>query len=257
MTRRTKLALFISLFVLIFTYLALWAYSASWFKQEIDNLYAHADKDGIEFLGPKPTLTNFPFVPVVTYTNGIKAGNAQIVFQKLELRGYPIPFTTLTLDFPLGISLAGIADPKIWSLNQLRAEIAIPYHLPAAFTKEDLTAWKETGGKIEVRDYLLVKESLNSTGNGLLELDENLQPVFYLESVIHNYEAFIAEQKDQGLIDPFASAVGATILNGLAKTDEKTHEKTVTLKVSVKNRLLSVGPLQVLDLPEIAWDTRN
>jgi len=257
MSKRTRAALYGIIFIAFTTYISLWAYSVQWFNREIDNIYANAEKEGVEFLGEKPTLSNFPFVPVVTYTNGIKAGNASVLFPLLVIRGYPIPFTTLSMTFPQGIALNGIADPAIWSLDSLKAELAVPYHLPSAFKAEDLAKWRNTGGKLEVREYALQKGSLLSGGKGLLTLDKDLQPVFYLESTVRGYDAFIAEQKDKNLIDPFAAAVGATILNGLAATDDKSGEKTVTVKVSVENRLLSVGPLQVLDLPRIVWDTRT
>lgn len=256
MSHKFKITLCAVFFVLGLTYVSLWAYSAKWFQREIDNLYANAEKEGVEFLGEKPTLTNFPFVPVVTYSNGIKTGNASVIFPKLEIRGYPIPFTTLSLNFPQGIALNGIADPAIWSLDSLKAELAVPYHLPAAFTAEDLTRWHNRGGKIDIRHYVLQKGSLLSDGKGLLQLDKDLQPVFFMESNVRGYDAFIAEQKDKNLIDPFAAAVGTTILNGLAQ-DNADGQKTVTVRVSVENRLLSVGPLQVLDLPKIVWDTRN
>ena len=257
MRQRTKISAGIILFLLGVIYLGLWQYSANWFKCEIDNLYKHAEKSGVEFLGPKPVLTNFPFVPEIHYTVGIKAGNAAVMFPALRLRGYPIPFTTLQISFPQGVSLDGIADPAIWSLDALTAELAIPYRLPASFTQEDITKWQSTGGKIDVRDYLLQKQALESTGKGMFAFDENLQPIFLLESTVKNYESFIADQKDKGLIDGFPAAIGATLLNGLARTDEKTGEKIVHLDVSVKNRMLTVGPLQVLEFPLIVWDRRT
>lgn len=243
--------------LLLISYIGLWIYSARWFTKEIDHLYASAAEDGVTFLGPKPTLTNFPFVPEVLYMQGIQAGNASILFPEMHLRGYPVPFTTLKLAFPGGISLAGIADPAIWSLDSLDADVAIPYSLPATFEHEDLEAWHALEGKLELRDYKLVKRALISEGEGMLTLDDQLQPVFTLVSTVKGHEAFIKEQSEQALIDPFAAAIGTTILNGLARPDEKTGEKIVTLNVNVKDRMLSVGPLQVLELPEIVWDRRT
>ncbi len=257
MKKYVKIILPVVTLTLISVYIGLWLYSAKWFQREIDNLYANAQEEGIEFLGEKPKLTNFPFVPQVVYHGGFKFGNTDLLFPQMILRGYPVPYTTLHLNFPLGISLGGIVDPKIWSLDQLDARLEIPYHLPPAFTYEDLQTWQQNGGKIDVRKYYLKKDALESNGKGQFALDERLQPIFELESTVEHYDVFIRDQKDKGLIEPFAAAVGTTILNGLAKTEDKTGDRVVHLRASVKNRLLSVGPLQALELPEIAWDRRT
>lgn len=257
MKKRTKILWLIVAILLTGTYLGLWMYSAQWFDREIDNLYANAQEEGVEFLGQKPRLSNFPFVPQVIYNGGIKTGNVEVLFPQLILRGYPIPFTTLHLNFPLGISLGGIVDPKIWSLDQLDARLEIPYRLPRSFTYEDLQDWQAHDGKIDVREYALKKESLFADGKGLFTMDENLQPVLSVESHIRGYEDFIREQQAKGYIEAFPAAVAIGIFSSMAKSDDKTGQQVVNITASVKNRLLTVGPLQVLELPEIAWDRRS
>lgn len=49
-------------------YMGLWVYSMQWFGKEIERTYAKAGEKGYKFLGPKPVLTGFPFVPEVYYT---------------------------------------------------------------------------------------------------------------------------------------------------------------------------------------------
>lgn len=257
MTKRTKILLPVLALLLGGIYIGLWLYSAQWFTREIDNLYANAQEEGIEFLGPKPRLTNFPFVPTIVYNGGVKTGNIEVLFPAMVLRGYPIPFTTLHLNFPLGIMLGGDVDPAIWSLDQLEARLEIPYRLPQAMTQEDLSDWHAHGGKIDVRSYRIKKETLISEGKGLLALDDALQPVFSFESRISGYEEFIHAQQDKGLIERLPAAIALGVLGSLAKADEATGQQTVTLHSSVQNRILTVGPLQVLALPVIAWDTRT
>jgi len=257
MTKRKRAITIVFVLFLIGVYLSFWAYSATWFKKEIDYLYANAQQDGVQFLGPKPTLANFPLVPEVHYTCGLKFGNATLLFPKVTVRGFPIPGMTLHISFPEGVQLAGIVDPIIWSLSSLDTKLGIPYHLPRTFTAEDISKWQKDGGKIDIRSYELRKGSLYTYGKGHFAFDENLQPAFFLDSNVQGYEAFIDEQKQQGLIDPFAGAVGLTILNGLAARDNASGQREVYLSVSVKNRILTVGPLQVLELPQIVWGTRN
>ncbi|PZQ46117.1 MAG: hypothetical protein DI551_05775 [Micavibrio aeruginosavorus] len=257
MSKRLKISLLAGALVLIGLYLALWLYSAQWLRREIDTLYANAQEEGVEFLGPKPTLGNFPFKPRMIYSGGIKTGNLEVLFPQVTLTGYPLPFMTLEIDFPLGIMLGGFVDPKVWTVDQLNARVGIPYRLPRSFTQEDLADWRDHGGSIDVRSYTIRKRDLNSKGQGYLALDEALQPIFSFESEVTGYDAFISAQIEEGIIERLPGAIAMTILNGLSTTDEKTGQKKVILTASVKNRLLSVGPLQALELPPIVWDTRN
>jgi hypothetical protein len=256
MKKRTKIALGIVAFILIGAYLSLWFYSARWFHKEIDRLYAD-ETDNVVFLGKKPALGNFPFVPTVNYHGGLQIGNAEILFPQVRLKGYPLPGTTLKIDFPLGVSLGGMVDPKIWNLDSLKAGVAIPYRFPEDFTYEGLSAWREGGGTLTVRSYEMTKGTLRSEGKGHLFLDAQLQPDLNFESEVRGYQEFIAEQQRAGLIQPFAAAGAIMLLNSLSSQDEKTGESLVRITVTVKNGILSAGPIQALELPPIVWGRRS
>ena len=150
MTKRNRAITLVFVLFLIGVYLSFWAFSAAWFKKEIDYLYANAKEDGVQFLGPKPTLTNFPLVPEVHYTGGLKFRNATLLFPKVMVHGFPIPSMTLHISFPEGVQLAGIVDPIIWSLSSLDTRLAVPYHLPKTFTVEDIAKWHSQGGHIYI-----------------------------------------------------------------------------------------------------------
>lgn len=257
MKTRSGIAIGVTLVLLLGAYLGLWIYSAQWFTKEIDRLYAEGEQNDVQFLGPKPELANFPFVPEVMYRGGFKIGQAEIYFPHMALRGYPLPGTTLKIDFPLGVSLGGVADPKIWNLDSLKAGVTIPYEFPQDLTFEELSAWRDAGGKIEVKDYALTKGALTSEGKGHLFLDAQLQPDLSFESVIHGYQDFIAEQQREGLIEPFPAAGAIMFLNSLSSKDAATGESVVALTVTVKNRILSAGPIQAVELPPIVWGTRR
>ena len=257
MRKKTKIGLGIFAGVLLVAYLSLWVYSAQWFAKEIDKLYAQNGEDGVNFLGEKPILVNFPFVPEVYYTRGMRIGNADVMFPEVKLRGYPLPGTALTVEFPQGISLGGIVDPTIWQIDSLKTRLTIPFEFPADLSYESLAAWRDGGGAITVQNYELTKGALISDGKGHLFLDDQMQPDLSFESEIRGYQEFISEQQAANLIEPFAGAIGTTILNGLSKTDPETGDSVVHITVTVKNRILSAGPLQALELPPIVWDRRN
>lgn len=256
MTKRAKIAAGVVAFFLIAAYVGLWGYSAQWFQKEIDRVYADGT-DNIDFLGAKPRIANFPFVPKVIYSGGLKIGNAEILFPQAQLKGYPIPGMPLKVDFPLGVSLGGAVDPKVWHLDSLKTSITIPYHLPRDFTYEGLSEWKQKDGSITVRSYELNKGTLHSTGKGHLFLDEQLQPDLAFQSEIYGYQDFIAEQQRIGHIKPFPAAGAIMLLNSLSTKDEKNGHSYVAIDVTVKNGILSAGPIQALELPPIVWGRRS
>src|SRR5690242_1237488 len=86
-----------SLLFLLLCYITIWAYSYQWLTKRIDVVYAQAAANGYEFLGPKPVLTGFPFIPQIDYTGGFKTGNTILRFREVHLSGYPIPGLTFHL----------------------------------------------------------------------------------------------------------------------------------------------------------------
>ena len=239
-------------------YIGFWLYAANIIRNEIDHAYENAQNDGYEYLGPKPTLGNFPFVPEITYTNGVHAGNIALQFPEMKLRGYPVSFATLTIDFPNGLSLQGpVMDPALWSLEGLTISAIIPARLPADFTQESLGQWQQSGGKIDVTDFRISKQTLKAQGKGLLSLDDTLQPQLNFETTAEGYQEFIVEQRNAGYIQPFPAAAAAAVMNSLSTIDPATGRNRVSVNVVVKDRMLSVGPIQALPLPEIVWGTRS
>lgn len=239
--------------LLIAAYGGLWAYSYQWMKGEVDRAYENVEDNGYRFLGPKPVLTGFPLVPEIYYSGGFQAGNVMVEFPEARLRGYPIPGLTFNLSIPRGVAISGPVDPSIWSLETLDADIVIPSTIPADFTAGSLSAWQRGGGQFDIRRYELTKDGLMSEGLGNFTLDTDLQPEIEFESRIKGYDVFIQSLMQQGMIEPFPAAIAIGALNSLSKPDEETGDNIVTVNISVKNRMLTVGPVQALELPRIVW----
>lgn len=241
------------LILLAIPYAGLWIYTYQWFEKEIDRAYSQADERGYQFLGPKPVLTGFPFVPEVFYSGGFQSGNIRIEFAEARLRGYPIPGLTFHLDIPRGLSLGGIADPSIWFIDTLESDIVIPSTIPGDIDYASLNAWHQNGGQFDIRHYKMTKGAMQSEGQGKLMLDDSLQPVIEFENNLRGYEQFIEMLLDEGVIKPFPAAAAKGILASLSKPDEITGENVVGLKISIQNQILSIGPLQLVQFPAIVW----
>jgi hypothetical protein len=256
--KRSLIVPIVALTFLFVTYIGLWIYSAQWFNREIDRVYIEAENKGFRFLGNKPVLTGFPFIPEVSYAGGFQIGNITVTFAEGHLRGYPIPGAIMRISFPSGIAIDGdMIDPAIWSATSLDIGLSIPYRIPPALTQPHLSAWQQAGGKVEITDYKLMKNSLQCSGEGLFKLDDKLQPTINFATTMKGYQSFIENLNRDGIIEPFGAAIATALLNGLSSINETTGENEVNLSVTVQNRLLFVGPLQVGLLPEIVWGTHS
>ncbi len=252
--KRIAITLFVCSVVVLCAYLTLWIYSARYFKQEINNLYAQAADNNLVFLGAPPVLTGFPFVPEVYYTGGLQTGDIIVRFPEVRVKGYPIPRFPLHIDFPQGIALDGTGDPGLWSLDTLSAILIVPTKLPQTLEERSLRGWQQRDGKIDVPSYTLTKNGLTAEGNGSLSLDPLLQPVFSFESTLKGYEGFVQYLLQNQMISPMGAMAASGLLTGLSRTDPLTNENTVQLSVSVQNQILTVGPFQLVRLPTIVWD---
>ncbi len=249
-----KRGLFISVFALLLlgAYLGVWYYSAQWFTKESVNFTAKAKQKGITLLGPAPVIRNFPFVPEIEYTQGLSYGDKQAAFPRVVVRGFPIPFTHLTLDFPEGMTLND--GGRSLTFDTFMAKLVIPAHLPRNADYDSLLAWQQEGGKIDVLDYRLQHGPLYAEGSGHLKLDATLQPDITMDSRVKGYEAFIEEQIEARRIERFPGAMATMVLNSMAATDPETGEREVRLDITIKDQRLSFGPVQSIPLPPIVWD---
>lgn len=244
------------LFVASLLYAGLWIFSYKAMTEEIDRVYADAPAKGYEFLGTKPVVTGFPFTPKIYYGGGFKIGNTLVLFQEAWLKGFPIPGLTFTLDVPRGLAIDGIVNPNVWAIDTLKADIVIPRSVPGDYHFETLSQWQQAGGQFDLRHFEMTRQALKVDGQGHFKLDETLQPELSIESSTRGYESFVQELMAAGIVPSVHAAAATGVLNSMAKQDEVTKENVATLTITVKNRLLSVGPLQVVRLPEIVWDRR-
>lgn len=255
---KRKIALFINLIGLVgLAYAGLWLYSWQRFNAEIDTVYAQASEKEIVFLGEKPAVTGFPFVPKISYTHGLRYKSTLITFPAFHVRGFPLPGRALTAIFPEGVAIAGKDIPPHLALDFLQTKIRVPKALPQSIKEEDLREWQQKDGMIDVLSFTLKRESMSATGMGHLSLDKELQPALDAQASLEGYSDFIDLLLAQKAMKPFPAIAAKALLNGLSQTNPQTGRQTVHLKIEIKNQILSAGPVQAVRLPKIVWDTRN
>lgn len=240
-------------------------YCGAWFaaKQRIDaeiaRLFADAARKDITFLGEQPVVTGFPFAPTLHYTKGIKVRNWEATFDTLTVKGYPIPGLPLRFSFPHGVILSSDALPETVAVEELDALIRIPLPLLESFYEDDLRAWQQAGGTLDIIDSFIRYEGAQMNIDGTIALDDNLQPIGQLTSRTRGYAALIQKMMEADRIKPFAGIALLAVLNNFAQPDpdSETGDMVASLPVSVQNQSLYVGPVLAGSLPEIVWGKRN
>lgn len=135
---------------------------------------------------------------------------------------------------------------------QLDADLVGP--IQPGRLSDALDAWRRGGGTLEVRRILLDWPPLALAGDGTVALDERLQPIAALSTRITGFSETLRTLETRGLIPPGQAASALVILNLLSNTPRGSDRPELSVPVSVQDLRLSVGPFDVMDVPEVVWE---
>lgn len=152
------------------------------------------------------------------------------------------------IDLPPSLKLP--FGPRLESLD-LRAEVRGV--VPPGPAVESLARWREEGGTVEVGTLGLRWPPLSLHANGTMALDDQLQPIGALTARIQGFfEAVDALTKD-GVVRPRDASMAKVVLGMLAKSPNGGGPPTISVPLTIQDRLLFVGPVKLVPLPDIHW----
>lgn len=250
-----KLHIFLTLFVLLgLGYSATWFYTAHQINKKIFQFFAaEAPAMGIKFLGPLPTIKGFPGPFNISYIYGIKTEKYVLTFGKLEIEGFLIPGTEMSLKMSDYFYFANNETEKSLRLNNISTKFIVPKKFPKGLTTSNLREWQKEVGLIQFNEINIEQEKVNFSNKGKIGLDENLQPTLTLDSKIIGYQDVIEFFVYTGNLKPLPASLALSAMNGMAETDPLTNEKFIEFQIKLENRNLSFGPLNILQVPIIYW----
>jgi hypothetical protein len=115
-----------------------------------------------------------------------------------------------------------------------------------------LTAWRDGGGTLEIDSFDLSWPPLAAAGNATIALDRTLQPELAGTVALKGAIEAIDRAGASGMIDRDSATIAKLALR-LATQRTEDGAKEARLAVTVQNRVLSVGPAPLLQMPEIEW----
>mgnify|MGYP001580122483 CR=1 FL=1 len=231
-----------------------WYVIADRINAEIKTLYETAANAEVVIEGEMPKVSGFPRKHAVTFAGKVQKDGYELDIPSLKISGFPLPGKLVNITLPQGISLSGPdIDSKIWSLDSLSFSGPIPLTFPSSATVEALRVWRDGGGSIDISTYDAQKEALHISGYGQLKLDDALQITGYSNMIARGHIAFLGYLERSKLIDPRQSLITSSVLDSLSSKDEATGERFIKGSLSIQNRELLLGPIQIMTLPVIEW----
>jgi hypothetical protein len=114
-------------------------------------------------------------------------------------------------------------------------------------------AWRDAGGTIEVRHLVTEYGPLALIADGTVALDRNLQPIGAFTAEIEGFFETIDALRDRGQMRPGDSALAKLVLGILAERPPNGGAAVLKVPVTIQDRVLSAGPVDLVTLPILVW----
>jgi len=128
--------------------------------------------------------------------------------------------------------------------------------LPSGLNADSLEVWRFNGGAFDITNLAIMYGPLGMKGAGTFALDGNLQPVGAFTAKITGYNAAIDALSRIKAIPPGNAAIAKIALGAIAKVPNGGGPKMIEVPLTAQDQYLSVGPVQLLRLPQIVWPDR-
>lgn len=168
--------------------------------------------------------------------------------ERLSLIVSEIDLTGLPLDASIGRALGH-------TVTTLAAQTAI--HGPLAIeavSPESLARWRDAGGTLEVESLEMIWGPLRFAGDGTLALDEALQPAGAFSARISGLDTLIDLLEQRGEIQSRQAAFARIALAVLMRAPGNGGPPEARIPVTIQNRVLSIGPVPLLELTAVNWE---
>lgn len=141
-------------------------------------------------------------------------------------------------------------------VSQAAADLDVTGSLPVLPSGDDLTAWRDAGGIIEVRRLELTSGPVRIGGDGTLALDRNGQPIGAMSLEISGYHAALDALIVRGALSVTTGFRMKQIFAVLAG-GSVNPSKPVRIPLTLQERVLSAGPIPLMELPAVDWSRRS
>ncbi|MCB2106793.1 MAG: DUF2125 domain-containing protein [Rhodobacteraceae bacterium] len=118
---------------------------------------------------------------------------------------------------------------------------------------DSLAEWRDSGGTLELREFLLAWPPLTMMGNGTITLDENLQPIGAATVKFQGFFETVDGLAAAGDLRSSSASMARVVLGLIARAPEDGGSPELSVSVTAQDGQLYIGPLSLMDLPPVDW----
>lgn len=125
--------------------------------------------------------------------------------------------------------------------------------LPPGPLPQALSAWRDSGGTVELQSLRIRWGSLLVDASGTLALDSALQPEGAFSAMITGQGRAVDVAVMTGALKPDQASAAKEVLALLPKPTD-SEQSAITLPLTLQNDQLFLGPAKIASVPPIPWD---
>jgi hypothetical protein len=138
-------------------------------------------------------------------------------------------------------------------MQNLTATLVVHGAAPTAATAPALAAWRDNGGRVEVRFLEAVWGPVAVSASGEVGLDRDLQPTGKLATSTRGYREAISAVEEAGRLTAERAAQLRLLLGVMATRPADGGAARLDVDLRVANRQLFAGMIPLADLPHLRW----
>ena len=159
-----------------------------------------------------------------------------------------VDFEASGLRLPSGLSL-----PLGNRVGAIALRASLMGHIADGRLPATLAAWRDGGGNLEVHQLAVTYGPLSGRVTGTLALDAALQPIGALTAKLGGFFETIDGLRQAGLVGARQAVMAKVVLGVLAKRPPGGGAATLNAPLTIQNRRLYVGLMDLAEVPAIRW----
>jgi hypothetical protein len=150
------------------------------------------------------------------------------------------------------LSLPVVPAPLRNPLDEITFAAALMGPVPTAPPRQAATAWRDTGGTLELERVGLRWGTLAVSGSGTMALDAELQPIGAFSGAIEGYDELMSVLVAAGRLRASDAGLARMALGFLAKPNPSGRPQIAT-SLTIQDGQMLLGPVRLGPAPRIPW----
>jgi hypothetical protein len=139
------------------------------------------------------------------------------------------------------------------TIDELAFGVTLKGAFPGGKLAEAASAWRDSGGTIELDNLQLKLHGLSASGTGTIALDHELQPIGGFSGAIEGYDRILAALVQSGHLRASDAGLARLALAMLAKAGPDGKPMIAT-GFTIQNGQMYLGPARLGPAPRLAWE---